>query len=352
MSKQSKKKVLFFAKVADKKILSDVSFYEQDIRALKDMGFDVHVSNRLRDIFLCRYDVLYVWWWTYSLLPIIVSRLKGGKCIVAGAFHYETPLMSGTDFVRRSWLYRMLIGLSLRTAHMNVFVSACEYNAVVNNLRVNNPRLVYHGIDTDIYTPCEDRDDELPELNGRIPQLLCISWMEKNNIERKCIREVVDALDILYQQGVEANLLLVGRSGPGYEEFKEFVATKSCAKNITFKGHVTEAEKISLLRTSTMYVSPTLYEGFGIAIAESLSVGCPVITSRNGAVPEVVGRCALFVDPGSSNSIAQAILTLLQNPETRLRLSRLGRRRIVSKYSYRKHSESLAAAVLSLSNIN
>lgn len=101
-----------------------------------------------------------------------------------------------------------------------------------------------------------------------------------------------------------------------------------------------------------MYVSPTLYEGFGIAIAESLSAGCPVITSRNGAVPEVVGRCAIFVDPVSSNSIAQAILTLLQNPETRLRLSRLGRRRIVSKYSYRKHSESLAAAVLSLSDTN
>lgn len=353
MLKADKKKVLFFAKVVDKKILSDVSFYEQDIRALRDMGFDVQVSNRLRDVFLCRYDMLYVWWWTYSLLPIIVSRLKGGKCIVAGAFHYETPLMSGTDFVRRSWLYRKLIGLSLRIAHMNIFVSACEYNAVVNNLRVNNPRLVYHGIDTDVYIPCDSsRVEESLDGGVGVPQLLCISWMEKNNIERKCIREVVNALEILYQQGIEANLLLVGRSGPGFEEFREFVATKSCADNIIFKGHVTEAEKISLLRTSTMYVSPTLYEGFGIAIAESLSVGCPVITSRNGAVPEVVGRCAIFVDPVSPDSIAQAILALLQNPEARLRLSALGRRRIVSKYSYRKHSESLAAAVLSLSRIN
>lgn len=353
MSRLDKKKVLFFARVADKNILSDVSFYEQDIRALREMGFDVQVSNRLRDIFLCRYDMLYVWWWTYSLLPIIVSRLKGGKCIVAGAFHYQTPLMSGTDFVRRSWLYKMLIGLSLRAAHMNIFVSACEYNAVVNNLRVNNPRLVYHGIDTEVYSPSDSgRDDGRLDKAGRTPQLLCISWMEKNNIERKCIREVVDALEILYMQGVEANLLLVGRPGPGFEEFKEFVATKSCAKNITFKGHVTEAEKINLLRTSTMYVSPTLYEGFGIAIAEALSVGCPVITSRNGAVPEVVGRCAIFVDAGSSHSIAQAILALLQNPEARIRLSRLGRRRIVNRYSYRKHSESLAAAVLSQSNMN
>lgn len=351
MSGLDKKKVLFFAKVADRNILSDVSFYEQDIRALREMGFEVQVSNKLKDIFLSRYDVVYVWWWTYSLLPIVICRLKGIKCIVAGAFHYETPLMSGTDFVRRSWLYKLLIGLSLRAAHMNIFVSSCEYDAVVKNLPVNNPKLVYHGIDTDLYSPAESADTKFSDVS-RTPQLLCISWMEKNNIERKCIREIVEALEILYLQGVEVNLLLVGRPGPGFSEFREFVATKSCAKNIQFKGHVTEAEKIHLLRTSTMYVSPTLYEGFGIAIAEALSVGCPVITSKNGAVPEVVGRCGIFVDPVSSSSIAQAILKLLENPKIRLRLAGLGRRRIVNRFSYRKHSERLSAAVLSLPNIN
>lgn len=351
MSNSSKKRVLFFARVADKSILYDVSFYEQDIRALEGMGFEVVVSNRISDIFLSRYDIAYIWWWTYSLLPIFMCRLKGAKCIVAGAFHYETPLMSGTDFVRRSWIYRKLVGLSLRTAHMNIFVSGCEYDSVVKNMQVNNPKLVYHGIDTELYSPCDNAGVVLGEVSG-VPQLLCISWMEKNNIERKCIREVVAALDILYAQGVEAKLLLVGRPGPGYEEFQAFVASKSCAKNIEFRGHVTESEKIRLLRTSTVYVSPTLYEGFGIAIAESLSTGCPVITSRNGAVPEVVGRCAVFVDPVSADSIALAILKLLENPEIRFRLAGLGRRRIVSRFSYLKHSERLATVVRSLSDIN
>lgn len=351
MSSAKRKKLLFFARVADKKILSDVSFYEQDILALEEMGFDVQVSNEFKDLFFAKYNVLYVWWWTYSLLPIFLSWLKGAKCIVAGAFHYETPLMTGTDFVRRSWLYKKLIGISLRTAHMNIFVSTCEYEAVVNNLVVNNPKLVYHGIDTDLYSP--RLNQEPVECSAdQMPVLLCISWMEKNNIERKCIREVVSALDILYAQGVEAKLLLVGRPGPGYAEFQEFVSGMACAKNIEFKGHVTEEEKINLLRTSTVYVSPTLYEGFGVAIAESLATGCPVITSKNGAVPEVVGRCAVFVDPTSPQSIAQAIQYLLENPAIRLRLANLGRRRVVSRYSYRKHSERLAAAVLSLPGNN
>lgn len=351
MLNDKRKKLLFFAKVADKKILSDVSFYEQDIRALEEMGFEVNVSNEFKDLFFSQYDVLYVWWWTYSLLPIVVSFFKGAKCVVAGAFHYATPLMSGTDFVRRSWLYKKLIGIALRTAHMNIFVSGCEYDAVVNNLKVNNPRLVYHGIDTDLYSPLV-QSAPVDDNSSEMPVLLCISWMEKNNIERKCIREVVQALEILYERGVEAKLLLVGRPGPGYEEFKAFVSTMRCSGNIEFKGHVTEEEKINLLRRATVYVSPTLYEGFGIAIAEALAVGCPVITSKNGAVPEVVGRCSLFVDPLSPASIAQAIEYLLLNPENRLRLGRLGRRRVVNRYSYRKHSQRLAEAVLSLPGID
>lgn len=345
-----KKKVLFFAKVASKKVLTDVSFYEQDIRALRDMGFEVQVSNRLRDIFLSHYDLVYVWWWTYSLLPIVVARIKGAKCIVAGAFHYKTPLMSGTDFVRRSWLYRKIVAASLRLADMNIFVSECEYGDVVHNLRVRNPKLVYHGIDTDLYSPESARGAVISD-SLEIPVLLCISWMEKNNIERKCIREVVDALEMLYEQGVYAKLLLVGRPGPGYDDFRNFVSSKKCSKNIEFKGHVSEEQKINFLRSSTLYVSPTLYEGFGIAIAEALATGCPVITSRNGAVPEVVGRCGVFVDPHSPDSIAEAISSLLNNPELRLRLSRLGRCRMINKFSYRKHSEKLAAAVLSLPGI-
>lgn len=349
MSVHKKNKLLFFARVSNKEILSDVSFYEQDIRALREMGFEVEVSISFKDLFFRKYDVLYVWWWTYSLLPILLSFIKGAKCVVAGAFHFQTPLMSGTDFVRRTWLYRLLIGCALRTADMNIFVSKCEYDAVVNNLSVRCPKLVYHGIDTDLYRPLNSLEST-SDVCAEAPVLLCISWMEKNNIERKCIREVVQALEILHSRGIDAKLLLIGRPGPGYEEFLAFVSTMKCAKNIEFKGHVTEAEKISLLRGATIYVSPTLYEGFGIAIAESMSTGCPVITSANGAVPEVVGRCGLLVDPLDPSSIAKAVEYLLMNPENRRRLGALGRRRIISRFSYSKHSQRLAEVMRSLDN--
>lgn len=307
------------------------------------MGFDVYVTNKISDLFLRKYEVVYVWWWSYALLSILLSKIKRAKCIVAGAFHYSTPLMSGTDFVRRSYLYKLLVTLSLRMADMNIFVSICEYEAVTKNLKVNNPMLVYHGIDTDKYSPA----DLNIERDG-LPVLLCISWMEKNNIERKCIYEVVRALDILYGRGIKAKLLLVGRPGNGYDDFRAYVSSLSCAANIEFVGHVTEKVKIELLRSSTIYVSPTLYEGFGIAIAEALSCGCPVITSENGAVPEVVGHCATYVSPNSPESIANSIECLLQSSDIRERFSILGRKRILKRYTYEHHSKNLASAVSSL----
>jgi len=343
MLNKNGKRLLFFAKVADLSILRDVSFYEQDIRALEELGFEVYVTNKLSDLVLKRYDVIYIWWWSYAFLPILLRSFNGAACVVAGAFHYSTPLMGGTDFVRRSRVYRMLASFALRNADTNIFVSKCEFLSVTENLRVNNPKLVYHGIDTQLYSPAVSVPNSPVEKEGFT--LLCISWLERNNIERKCIREVVQAVRLLVERGLDVRLKLVGRPGSGFEEFRSFVADMVDSGRVELLGHVSQSEKITLLRTSDLYVSPSLYEGFGIAIAEALACGCPVVTSKNGAVPEVVGQCAVFVDPISPMSIANGIEQLIFNESMRARLSILGRKRIVNRFSYARHREQLKVAL-------
>lgn len=348
MLNKNGKRLLFFAKVADLSILRDVSFYEQDIRALEELGFEVCVTNKLSDLVLKRYDVIYIWWWSYAFLPILLRSFNGAVCIVVGAFHYSTPLMGGTDFVRRSLVYRTLARFALRKADINIFVSKCEFSSVTENLRVSNPKLVYHGIDTEIYSPA------VPAVNSPVVKkdftILCISWLERNNIERKCIREVVQAIRLLAERGLDVKLKLVGRPGPGFDEFCTSVADMVDAGRVELLGHVSQSEKIALLRSSDLYVSPSLYEGFGIAIAEALACGCPVVTSKNGAVPEVVGRCAVFVDPASPTSIASGIERLFFNAPMRARLSILGRKRIVNRFSYARHREQLKLALDLLDN--
>lgn len=338
-----KNKVLFYVNVKDLSLTKDISFYEQDIRALSDMGFDVFITNKYRDFFFVKYDFCYVWWWSYALFPIIHSKITGRRVIVTGAFHYSTPLMKGTDFVRHSTLYKSLVRFALKLADANIFVSKYEFNDVVSNLSVNNPFVVHHGIDVDRYYPLDDVSKTFD--SNRTLNITIISWLETYNIERKCVREAVEAFNEVFKLGYPINLNIAGRAGEGYHEFVDFVSSLECCHKVNILGHISEKAKLSLLQNTDIFLSPTRYEGFGVAIAEALACGCAVVTSDNGAAAEVAGDCALYVDPLSVEDITEKLTDLVVNNDKRLLLSVKGPLRIQENFSYRKHYEALKSVV-------
>jgi len=73
--------------------------------------------------------------------------------------------------------------------------------------------------------------------------------------------------------------------------------------NVTWLGDVTDAELASLYRGARCLVYASLYEGFGIPVAEALACGCPIVTSRGSAMEEVAGADATYVDPTDVESI-------------------------------------------------
>lgn len=73
-----------------------------------------------------------------------------------------------------------------------------------------------------------------------------------------------------------------------------------------------------------LLIFPSLYEGFGLPIAEAMACGCPVITSNVSSMPEVGGRAAYYVNPKSTRSIASGIETVLTDEKLRKRMTGLG----------------------------
>ena len=92
-------------------------------------------------------------------------------------------------------------------------------------------------------------------------------------------------------------------------------------------GHLPADELPALYRGAAILVQPSLWEGFGLPVAEAMAAGTPVIAARRGALPEVAGEAARLVDPESVEEIAAAIEALLDDPAERLRLARAGRAR-------------------------
>src|SRR5438876_11812023 len=100
-------------------------------------------------------------------------------------------------------------------------------------------------------------------------------------------------------------LVIVGRKGWNCDDILSYMAELEGA--VRFPGYVSDEELIALYQMGMCLVFPSLYEGFGLPVLEAMAAGCPVVTSRTSALPEVAGDAALLVDPLSTQEIVTAM---------------------------------------------
>jgi glycosyltransferase involved in cell wall biosynthesis len=101
-------------------------------------------------------------------------------------------------------------------------------------------------------------------------------------------------------------------------------------RRVILTGYVTEAQKVALLGGAVALVYPSLYEGFGLPVAEALACGAPVVTSNVSALPEVVGDAALLVDPDDPEALRDGMRRVLEDEGLRRRLADAGPLRAAS----------------------
>jgi glycosyltransferase involved in cell wall biosynthesis len=87
---------------------------------------------------------------------------------------------------------------------------------------------------------------------------------------------------------------------------------------------VPEADLPALYSAATLFVFPSLYEGFGLPVLEAMACGVPVIGSNTSSLPEVTGDAALLVDPADVGALAAAITDLLENESRREEMQERG----------------------------
>lgn len=105
-----------------------------------------------------------------------------------------------------------------------------------------------------------------------------------------------------------------------------------------YLGYVTEADLPGLTAAAAIFVFPSLYEGFGIPVAQAMAAGVPVITSLGSSLQEITGGDALLVDPNNAEECAAAIERLASEPSLRKDLGERGRRR-AERYRWQRTAE-------------
>ena len=135
-------------------------------------------------------------------------------------------------------------------------------------------------------------------------------------------------------------VLLVAGSGPFEREFRGRVADLGCEREVRFLGFREDAT--TLMAAADLVVLPSVAEAFGIAAAEALYVGTPVVATTVGGIPEIVddGVDGILVPPGSDGALAEAIAELLNDPERRAKMAGAGREKVKSRFSFKSMVKS------------
>jgi glycosyltransferase involved in cell wall biosynthesis len=179
----------------------------------------------------------------------------------------------------------------------------------------------------------------IPRVPGRIVA------MASADAPMKGIATLLEAFAKLLTER-ELELLLVTRPTPGGRTEK-LIEQLGIAEHVTFVNGISDAELVEVMGSAELACVPSLYEGFSLPTAELMACETPLVVSRAGAIPEVVGpdgECADLVTPGDVGELERAIALLLDDPERRDRMGRAGRRRVLEKFSWRAVAEATAAA--------
>jgi glycosyltransferase involved in cell wall biosynthesis len=154
------------------------------------------------------------------------------------------------------------------------------------------------------------------------------------------------SLSHLKQSGIHFHGIMAGSGQAEYvQQLQELAVSLDLAQHITFTGLVVDRAKDELLQGSDLFVLPSFSENFGIAVAEALSAGLPVvITPGIQIATEIAAADAGLVVPGEVKPLADAIAQILGSPQLRHKLSQNGRKLAASRYNWSKISQDLALA--------
>lgn len=357
-----------------------------DARKLRDYGIGTYVRNLLRElarnpgdhtyVLLCRdqdaamlreassrFEVRANRSANYSVSeqPSLAWALARARVDLFHAPHYVVPLLSTTPYVvtihdcihlrfpqylpnRAAHRYaQFMMSRSARRARRVLTVSEASKADIVSLLDVPEGKVevIYNALDerlAEAPTP-----DEMARVRERFMLASPFILYTGNIKPHKNIERLIDAYALLRQRGFgEVKLLIIGEQISKYPTLRRLVHRHQLHKHVRFFGYVPDSMLAALYRLASVFVFPSLYEGFGLPPLEAMAAGTAVITSNVSSLPEVVGDAALLIDPLDPESIAAAMAQVLSDDALRDDLVRRGLERVTA-FSWQRSVDRVRA---------
>lgn len=265
--------------------------------------------------------------WTYPV-PLYVVGAKN-LYTVHDLIPLTRPDLTAIPRARHERLLRRIVA----AAHGLVTVSETVRAEIVATLGVGEDFVAntYQAVDAPLQA-----DPPLPaDLRSGRYFLFCGTVEPRKNLARLAAAHAAS--------GTALPLVVVGPDAPGQAALE-----RALAGRVIRLPWLPRPELIGLIRRARALLFPTLAEGFGLPVAEAMTLGCPVLTADSGAAAEVAGEAALRVSPEDEGAIARGIAALASDDAlcARLRVAGFARGRLFAPQAYARRLRALYAGVL------
>ncbi len=260
-----------------------------------------------------------------------IGGRKRGKFVVT--LHDAKPILFPQTSNCRNWkqtLKNMITPNPLQKIDHVVTVSECSRRDLIEKMGISGDRItvIYQGVDLDRFVPSTPLQGERFEYT---PYVLCVAGTDPT----KNVKNLIVAFAKLSQHiRSQHHLVLVGDVKRN-KELQQCVQEQGIAERTFFSGVVSDPQLVTLYQQASVFVFPSLYEGFGLPVLEAMACGCPVITSNTSSLPEVVGDSGVLVNPRNREELTEAMTKVLTDPALSDILRKKGREQ-AEKFSWEK----------------
>ena len=242
---------------------------------------------------------------------------------------------------RQGFSIKYLVPKSIHRAKKIIAVSQSTKKDVEEYFQVNprKIRVIYEGVDHDRFSLGDNISDLKKYLKDkyRIKKdfILFVGTLEP----RKNLIRLLEAFYQLVSRRPDFRnryqLVLAGQKGWLYEEIFEEIKNRHLEELVVIPGYLPQDDLNKFYAVCTLFVYPSIYEGFGLPVLEAMASGKPVITSNISSLPEIAGDAAKLIDPYDIEGISRALEQLLDDEEYRRMLAEKGRER-AKRFSWEK----------------
>ena len=261
----------------------------------------------------------------FSLIPTVVS-------VMDLSFLYFPETFKKRDlFKLTKWTE-----YSVKKARRVVTISESSKNDIINLYKIEPDKIsvVHLGIKK---INMEHNSKKVEDYGVDKKYILFVGTLQP----RKNISKLIEAYSLLPDKlKDEYKLVVVGKKGWLYEDILDSPKKFDVRDNVLFLDYVTDNDLPQFYKNATVFVLPSLYEGFGLPVLEAMSYDCPVIASNVSSLPEAGGDACLYFDPTDAKDIKEKIEKVLQDSSLRQEMIEKGREHF-KKFTWEKAAKEV-----------